>query len=481
MERRAGFHPVAATLILIGALVVGSPAAGGTLKVTSFPSGAQVTVDGVNTGKVTPMNIALSDGDHIVRVEIPGSGWSADTRVVTIVAGNNDLSVTLLPTLTVGPQGPQGPPGPTGARGPEGPQGPPGARGPAGAAAIVRAATTGECASGGIVVSSGDGGISLPVCNGAQGAQGLQGTPGIQGATGPAGPAGPAGGEAVVDPTTLVGFFENLNVDIGFPGNKGFGISPVYVQIDTLEENLGGGVTRYTPGQMHLAPFAIAARRSDQNDALNEWFGFVRQGEFSRARRDVVIEVMDRFSSEPQLTIRLTDCVPTVLAPPVFGSANSTRLIVDCDDVVEISRVLGSNRIEHGVGENSMLRLAVDGKNEAIADVSGGGERVVGTGVKVEPLSMFVGTLFNETTNDPDPAGISEWITQSLATNAGGSKFRNIDLQQQNFQGTWNTLAHYSDVFLTAIGLVNTAKAIETSSSSILLIGFGLSMQANGH
>jgi hypothetical protein len=105
---------------------------GGTLKVTSFPSGAQVIVDGVNTGKVTPMNVALAEGDHVVPVRIPNSGWQEDTRTVTIVNGNNDLSVTLLPVLTTGPQGPVGPPGPQGPPGPAGPAGPTGATGPVG-------------------------------------------------------------------------------------------------------------------------------------------------------------------------------------------------------------------------------------------------------------------------------------------------------------------------------------------------------------
>jgi|SRR5215213_6144154 len=73
----------------------------GTLKVTSFPSGAQVIIDGVSTGKTTPMAISLSIGEHIVTVSIPNSGWTPDTRPVTIVSGNNDLSVTLLPLLTV--------------------------------------------------------------------------------------------------------------------------------------------------------------------------------------------------------------------------------------------------------------------------------------------------------------------------------------------------------------------------------------------
>src|SRR5215831_701951 len=84
----------------------------GSLKVTSFPSGAKVTVDGADTGKLTPMSVSLPVGDHSVVVSIPNSGWSPDSRTVTVNSGNNDLSVTLLPTVTTGPQGPQGPQGP---------------------------------------------------------------------------------------------------------------------------------------------------------------------------------------------------------------------------------------------------------------------------------------------------------------------------------------------------------------------------------
>src|SRR5262245_52398791 len=39
---------------------------------------------------------------------IPNSGWNPDIRTVTVITGNNDLSVTLLPIATTGPQGPQG-------------------------------------------------------------------------------------------------------------------------------------------------------------------------------------------------------------------------------------------------------------------------------------------------------------------------------------------------------------------------------------
>src|SRR5262245_39086331 len=143
----------------------------GSLKVTSYPSGAEVAVDGIDTGKVTPMSVSLSIGQHSVTVTVPNSGWNPDTRSVTIVSGNNDLSVTLLPTLTTGPQGPQGPqgvpgmagpPGPAGATGPQGPAGPQGLQGETGA-------------------------------TGAQGPQGETGPAGAMGATGSTGPAGPQG------------------------------------------------------------------------------------------------------------------------------------------------------------------------------------------------------------------------------------------------------------------------------------------------
>ena len=110
--------------------VLPAHATNGSLKVTSFPSGAAVAVDGANTGHTTPMSISLSVGTHVVRVEIPGSGWTPAESTVTVVAGNNDLSVTLLPALTQGPAGPTGPEGPQGPQGPpggQGPQGPPGA------------------------------------------------------------------------------------------------------------------------------------------------------------------------------------------------------------------------------------------------------------------------------------------------------------------------------------------------------------------
>ncbi len=132
---------VAVLFLLATPVALRADSSNGALKVTSFPSGASVSVDGVDTGKVTPMSVSVALGAHTVVVSIPNSGWNSDTRTFVVVAGNNDLSVTLLPNLAAGPKGDPGPPGPAGpagatgatgdagaagAPGPAGPQGPPG-------------------------------------------------------------------------------------------------------------------------------------------------------------------------------------------------------------------------------------------------------------------------------------------------------------------------------------------------------------------
>jgi PEGA domain len=71
-----------ASFVVVLFLAAWTPAwaASGSLKVTSFPSGAQVWIDGVDTGKVTPMSVSLAEGDHLVTVQLPNSGWNPDTR-----------------------------------------------------------------------------------------------------------------------------------------------------------------------------------------------------------------------------------------------------------------------------------------------------------------------------------------------------------------------------------------------------------------
>jgi hypothetical protein len=56
VSTRATFTTIIALLVLFAGGVTGATA--GTLKVTSFPTGAQVIVDGVTTGKLTPMKSA---------------------------------------------------------------------------------------------------------------------------------------------------------------------------------------------------------------------------------------------------------------------------------------------------------------------------------------------------------------------------------------------------------------------------------------
>lgn len=119
--------------------------------ITSFPDGASVSIDGVDTGKVTPMELRkITPGTHTITVSANSAGWQTDTRTITVldvdpVSGrlrDTHLSFTLMPTLTTGPAGPQGPPGPQGIQGLIGPQGipglsivgPPGPQGPAGPA-----------------------------------------------------------------------------------------------------------------------------------------------------------------------------------------------------------------------------------------------------------------------------------------------------------------------------------------------------------
>ncbi len=218
----------------------------GKLKVTSFPSGANVFVDGKDTGQVTPMGTEVSVGWHKVKVSIPNPGWNADLRDVQVAAGNNDLSVTLLPIVSAGPMGPQGPAGPAGPMGPQGLAGPAGATGPAGAqgpgglqgpkgdiGATGAAGPTGpvgatgsqgpvgatgpmgpqgsqgpkgDTGATGEVGATGSTGAAGPVGPmGPQGPQGPMGNVGATGATGPAGPAGPTGNTGPTGPMGLQG------------------------------------------------------------------------------------------------------------------------------------------------------------------------------------------------------------------------------------------------------------------------------------
>ena len=89
-------------------LAFAASASATSLHVSSFPGSAEVFVDSVTTGKFTPMSVTISEGTHDVTVQIAASGWNPTTTAVIIEPGKNELSVTLLPTLTIGPVGSAG-------------------------------------------------------------------------------------------------------------------------------------------------------------------------------------------------------------------------------------------------------------------------------------------------------------------------------------------------------------------------------------
>lgn len=174
------------------------------LKVRSFPSGAHVSIDGALATELTPLRTILRIGQHQVRIFVPDAGWNSETRTVQIVSGTNELDVTLLPILTMGPQGPAGLPGAPGPAGPQGAQGLTGLQGPLG-----------------------------PV--GATGAPGGQGPAGPAGQQGPAGPAGAQGPSGPTGPQGPAGVSPNDTYVLGTPdpSNPNFAANPTaYYGVD---------------------------------------------------------------------------------------------------------------------------------------------------------------------------------------------------------------------------------------------------------
>jgi hypothetical protein len=170
-------------IFVLAVLVGRAQAANGIVHVSSFPSGAEILLDGANTGKVTPATLSVATGAHQLTVEAAGSGWQPSSETITVVAGSNMESLTLLPVLTQGARGPQGPAGPSGPTGATGPTGPTGATGSAG--------QTGSAGAAGPTGPTGAAGPTGPT--GATGTAGQTGSAGTTGATGPTGPTGPTG------------------------------------------------------------------------------------------------------------------------------------------------------------------------------------------------------------------------------------------------------------------------------------------------
>lgn len=265
---------------LICAIAAPAAAQNGALKVTSFPTGAAVIVDGVPTGKVTPMNVSLSVGDHLVAVSIPNSGWQADIRTVSIASGNNDLSVTLLPILTTGPQGPKGD---IGATGPTGPPGPPGPKGDTGSQGIQ-----------GVPGPKGDTGNQ-----GSQGIPGAQGAPGLQG---PPGPVGPVGFLPSPPPAPYVGNFF-LEIDGG----------------DTIGlESFAGCFDKIIGVEYEDCYFTVG--RLPQ-DTLKQWFNQTLQG--GAPRHNLRVIQLDA-AFDPIAAIEVHDAFIRELAVSTFDGTDHT-------------------------------------------------------------------------------------------------------------------------------------------------------------
>jgi PEGA domain-containing protein/collagen triple helix repeat protein len=205
---------IAATLCLFGV-----PAAlraqdvvddGHEVVITSFPDGANVSIDGVDTGKVTPMELRhISPGLHTIKVSVASPGWNSDTRTITVLdvdpvtnrGRDTHLTFTLLPT---GTQGPPGAPGATGPAGPKGDTGATGATGPAGATgATGPAGPKGDTGATGATGPAGATGATGPA--GPKGDTGATGATGLTGATGATGPAGPKGDTGATGATGLTG------------------------------------------------------------------------------------------------------------------------------------------------------------------------------------------------------------------------------------------------------------------------------------
>ncbi len=86
-----------ASAALLAVVAWAGPAAAedqrGTLSVASQPAGASVTVDGLPVG-VTPLEVPIGVGEHVIVVDLPGH--HVETRTVAVTIGlRQDVSVVL--------------------------------------------------------------------------------------------------------------------------------------------------------------------------------------------------------------------------------------------------------------------------------------------------------------------------------------------------------------------------------------------------
>ncbi len=88
----------------LGALLLSTASlASSYIQTTSFPSGVQVSIDGVLKG-VTPIKVLVTVGNHAVLFTPPGTGWNSFSTTVTALASKTvSVDATLTPSVTAGP------------------------------------------------------------------------------------------------------------------------------------------------------------------------------------------------------------------------------------------------------------------------------------------------------------------------------------------------------------------------------------------
>jgi PEGA domain-containing protein/collagen triple helix repeat protein len=424
-------------------------AANGSLKVTSFPTGAEVWVDGENTGKSTPMTVSLTEGDHLVTVQIPNSGWNPDTRTVTIVTGNNDLSVTLLPALTAGPQGPTGPkgdPGERGAPGEKGDKGDPGQTGPKG-----DKGDPGERGLQGEPGLKGD-----PGEQGLQGERGLTGATGETGATGPQGPQGlPAPGTELnpMDPAAQDKVFAAVNslrtkVSINGLDYKLGGLSSIAVEVPLLLGTEDGVEFRWSQnGPVKVLPVTMLNLDGNLDD-LRDWVQDMLLG--AASPRDIALTARDELEVV-YFDLHLHSCLPRS-ADEGYSGRFYGQLTVACStlEVASLERPRGSS------SGGSPFEMRVNGVESAISAISGGSDARVNDQVLVTPVAV----------HEVDGDVVLEWIRETLRSDGNDLSHRDIDIFRTTKAGTEFVLTHRQSL-LKRITLFNPLGSVQEPEHTI--------------